>query len=216
MAHFSEDKGLIEAFISGEDLHKFVGSRVFDVTPENVTPEMRSQVKAMSYGLAYGLSAFGLARQLGIENSEAKKLMSDYFERFGGVRDYLRSVVEGARADGYTETLFGRRRPFPDLASPNRVLRDNAERAALNAPIQGTAADIMKIAMIGIEQDMRALNLTSQLLLQVHDELVLEVTNAEKQQVVEIVTQRMSEAAALSVPLDVQIGLGLNWNDAAH
>ena len=216
MAHFSEDKGLIEAFISGEDLHKFVGSRVFDVTPENVTPEMRSQVKAMSYGLAYGLSAFGLARQLGIENSEAKKLMSDYFERFGGVRDYLRSVVEGARADGYTETLFGRRRPFPDLASPNRVLRDNAERAALNAPIQGTAADIMKIAMIGIEQDMRALNLTSQLLLQVHDELVLEVTKEEKQQVVEIVTQRMSEAATLSVPLDVQIGLGLNWNDAAH
>lgn len=216
MAHFSEDKGLIEAFISGEDLHKFVGSRVFDVSPDDVTPEMRSQVKAMSYGLAYGLSAFGLARQLGIENSEAKKLMSDYFERFGGVRDYLRSVVEGARADGYTETLFGRRRPFPDLASPNRVLRDNAERAALNAPIQGTAADIMKIAMIGIEQDMRALNLTSQLLLQVHDELVLEVTKEEKQQVVEIVTHRMSEAATLSVPLDVQIGLGQNWNDAAH
>lgn len=216
MAHFSEDKGLIEAFISGEDLHKFVGSRVFDVSPEDVTPEMRSQVKAMSYGLAYGLSAFGLARQLGIDNSEAKKLMSDYFERFGGVRDYLRSVVEGARADGYTETLFGRRRPFPDLASPNRVLRDNAERAALNAPIQGTAADIMKIAMIGIEQDMRALKLTSQLLLQVHDELVLEVTQEEKQQVIEIVTQRMSDAATLSVPLDVQIGLGLNWNDAAH
>lgn len=216
MAHFSEDKGLIEAFISGEDLHKFVGSRVFDVSPDSVTPEMRSQVKAMSYGLAYGLSAFGLARQLGIENSEAKKLMSDYFERFGGVRDYLRSVVDGARADGYTETLFGRRRPFPDLASPNRVLRDNAERAALNAPIQGTAADIMKIAMIGIERDMRALNLTSQLLLQVHDELVLEVTKEEKQRVIEIVTQRMSEAATLSVPLDVQIGLGQNWNDAAH
>lgn len=216
MAHFSEDKGLIEAFISGEDLHKFVGSRVFSVRPDEVTAEMRSQVKAMSYGLAYGLSAFGLARQLGIENSAAKKLMSDYFERFGGVRDYLRSVVEDARADGYTETLFGRRRPFPDLASPNRVLRDNAERAALNAPIQGTAADIMKIAMIGIEQDMRALNLRSQLLLQVHDELVLEVTAEEKDQVIEIVTQRMSQAATLSVPLDVQIGLGQNWNDAAH
>jgi DNA polymerase-1 len=170
----------------------------------------------MSYGLAYGLSAFGLARQLGIENSAAKKLMSDYFERFGGVRDYLRSVVEDARADGYTETLFGRRRPFPDLASPNRVLRDNAERAALNAPIQVTAADIMKIAMIGIEQDMRALNLRSQLLLQVHDELVLEVTAEEKDQVIKIVTQRMSQAATLSVPLDVQIGLGQNWNDAAH
>jgi DNA polymerase-1 len=216
MAHFSEDKGLIEAFISGEDLHRFVGARVFGVPPEEVTGEMRSQVKAMSYGLAYGLSAFGLARQLGIDNSSAKKLMSDYFQRFGGVRDYLRSVVEQARAQGYTETLFGRRRPFPDLASPNRVLRDNAERAALNAPMQGTAADIMKIAMIGIEQDLIALELKSQLLLQVHDELVLEVLDSEREQVEKIVVQRMAHAAQLSVPLDVQLGIGLNWNDAAH
>lgn len=216
MAHFSEDEGLIEAFISGEDLHKFVGARVFGVEPGEVTGEMRSQVKAMSYGLAYGLSAFGLARQLGIDNSAAKKLMADYFQRFGGVRDYLRSVVEQARAQGYTETLFGRRRPFPDLASPNRVLRDNAERAALNAPMQGTAADIMKIAMIGIEQDLVALGLKSQLLLQVHDELVLEVIESEREQVVKIVTDRMSHAAKLRVPLDVQIGVGANWNDAAH
>lgn len=216
MAHFSEDEGLIEAFISGEDLHKFVGARVFGVEPGEVTGEMRSQVKAMSYGLAYGLSAFGLARQLGIDNSAAKKLMADYFQRFGGVRDYLRSVVEQARAQGYTETLFGRRRPFPDLASPNRVLRDNAERAALNAPMQGTAADIMKIAMIGIEQDLVALGLKSQLLLQVHDELVLEVIESEREQVVKIVTDRMSRAAKLRVPLDVQIGVGANWNDAAH
>ncbi|MDH6536695.1 DNA polymerase I [Aurantimicrobium minutum] len=216
MAHFSEDEGLIEAFISGEDLHKFVGARVFGVEPGEVTGEMRSQVKAMSYGLAYGLSAFGLARQLGIENSAAKKLMADYFQRFGGVRDYLRSVVEQARAQGYTETLFGRRRPFPDLASPNRVLRDNAERAALNAPMQGTAADIMKIAMIGIEQDLVALGLKSQLLLQVHDELVLEVIESEREQVEKIVTDRMSHAAKLRVPLDVQIGVGANWNEAAH
>lgn len=216
MAHFSEDEGLIEAFISGEDLHKFVGARVFGVEPGEVTGEMRSQVKAMSYGLAYGLSAFGLARQLGIDNSAAKKLMADYFQRFGGVRDYLRSVVEQARAQGYTETLFGRRRPFPDLASPNRVLRDNAERAALNAPMQGTAADIMKIAMIGIEQDLVALGLKSQLLLQVHDELVLEVIESEREQVEKIVTDRMSHAAKLRVPLDVQIGVGANWNDAAH
>ena len=216
MAHFSEDEGLIEAFISGEDLHKFVGARVFGVEPGEVTGEMRSQVKAMSYGLAYGLSAFGLARQLGIDNSAAKKLMADYFQRFGGVRDYLRSVVEQARAQGYTETLFGRRRPFPDLASPNRVLRDNAERAALNAPMQGTAADIMKIAMIGIEQDLVALELKSQLLLQVHDELVLEVIESEREQVEKIVTDRMSHAAKLRVPLDVQIGVGANWNDAAH
>lgn len=216
MAHFSEDEGLIEAFISGEDLHKFVGARVFGVEPGEVTGEMRSQVKAMSYGLAYGLSAFGLARQLGIDNSAAKKLMADYFQRFGGVRDYLRSVVEQARAQGYTETLFGRRRPFPDLASPNRVLRDNAERAALNAPMQGTAADIMKIAMIGIEQDLIALGLKSQLLLQVHDELVLEVIESEREQVEKIVTDRMAHAAKLRVPLDVQIGVGANWNDAAH
>ena len=216
MAHFSEDEGLIEAFISGEDLHKFVGARVFGVEPGEVTGEMRSQVKAMSYGLAYGLSAFGLARQLGIDNPAAKKLMADYFQRFGGVRDYLRSVVEQARAQGYTETLFGRRRPFPDLASPNRVLRDNAERAALNAPMQGTAADIMKIAMIGIEQDLVALGLKSQLLLQVHDELVLEVIESEREQVEKIVTDRMSHAAKLRVPLDVQIGVGANWNEAAH
>jgi DNA polymerase-1 len=216
MAHFSEDEGLIEAFISGEDLHKFVGARVFGVQPSEVTGEMRSQVKAMSYGLAYGLSAFGLARQLGIDNSAAKKLMADYFQRFGGVRDYLRSVVEQARAQGYTETLFGRRRPFPDLASPNRVLRDNAERAALNAPMQGTAADIMKIAMIGIEQDLVALELKSQLLLQVHDELVLEVIESEREQVEKIVIDRMAHAAKLSVPLDVQIGIGSNWNEAAH
>ena len=146
----------------------------------------------------------------------AKKLMADYFQRFGGVRDYLRSVVEQARAQGYTETLFGRRRPFPDLASPNRVLRDNAERAALNAPMQGTAADIMKIAMIGIEQDLVALELKSQLLLQVHDELVLEVIESEREQVEKIVIDRMAHAAKLSVPLDVQIGIGSNWNEAAH
>ena len=216
MAHFSEDEGLIEAFISGEDLHRFVGARVFGVEPSEVTSDMRSQVKAMSYGLAYGLSAFGLARQLGIDNSAAKKLMADYFQRFGGVRDYLRSVVEQARAQGYTETLFGRRRPFPDLASPNRVLRDNAERAALNAPMQGTAADIMKIAMIGIEEDLQALGLKSQLLLQVHDELVLEIMESERAQVEKIVVDRMSHAAKLSVPLDVQIGVGSNWNEAAH
>ena len=216
MAHFSEDEGLIEAFKSGEDLHKFVGSQVFGVEPADVTSEMRSQVKAMSYGLAYGLSAFGLSRQLGIENSAAKKLMGDYFQRFGKVRDYLRSVVEEARTHGYTETLFGRRRPFPDLASSNRVLRDNAERAALNAPIQGTAADIMKIAMVGIEQDLVSLGLSSRLLLQVHDELVLEILESERVQVEKIVVERMMGAAALRVPLDVQVGIGSNWNQAAH
>jgi DNA polymerase-1 len=216
MAHFSQDAGLIDAFKSGEDLHRFVGARIFGVPPAEVTNEMRTQVKAMSYGLAYGLSAFGLARQLGIDNSAAKKLMSDYFERFGGVRDYLRSVVANARTDGYTETLFGRRRPFPDLNSPNRVLRDNAERQALNAPIQGTAADIMKIAMVAIEQELRGRDLSSRLLLQVHDELVLEVAPGEWDDVEQLVVHHMMHATELRVPLDVQVGRGLNWNEAAH
>jgi DNA polymerase-1 len=216
MAHLSGDAGLIEAFNAGEDLHRFVGSRVFGVDPADVTSGMRSKVKAMSYGLAYGLSAFGLSKQLRIDTGEAKQLMTDYFDRFGAVRDYLRNVVEQARADGYTETIFGRRRPFPDLNSPNRVLRDNAERAALNAPIQGSAADIMKIAMIGIDADIREKELRSRMLLQVHDELVFEVAAGEGESLEQIVTERMAGAASLNVPLDVQVGLGDTWDDAAH
>ncbi|MGN6444888.1 DNA polymerase I [Amnibacterium sp.] len=216
MAHLSEDAGLIEAFHSGEDLHRFVGSRVFGVAPAEVTPFMRTKVKAMSYGLAYGLSAFGLSQQLRIDRREAEDLMQGYFERFGGVRDYLRNVVEQARVDGYTETIFGRRRPFPDLNSANRVLRGNAERAALNAPIQGTAADIMKIAMIGVGADMVAAELRSRLLLQVHDELVLEVAPGEQEVLEEIVERRMRDAAQLRVPLEVQVGLGHDWDAAAH
>jgi len=216
MAHLSGDEGLIEAFRSGEDLHRFVGARIFSVEPAEVTPAMRTKVKAMSYGLAYGLSAFGLSKQLRIPSAEAKQLMTDYFARFGAVRDYLRSVVEQAKIDGYTETIFGRRRPFPDLASPNRVLRENAERAALNAPIQGSAADIMKIAMIGVADDLHAQSLHSRLLLQVHDELVLEVAPGERDAVEAIVRERMGRAAELAVPLDVQVGVGANWDDAAH
>jgi DNA polymerase-1 len=216
MAHFSQDAGLIEAFTAGEDLHRFVGARIFGVDPANVTAEMRTKVKAMSYGLAYGLSAFGLARQLRIDNKEAKTLMTDYFERFGGVRDYLRSVVDEARERGYTETLFGRRRPFPDLTSPNHILRANAERQALNAPMQGTAADIMKLAMNRIEQQLIAEGFTSRLLMQVHDELLLEVTTDEEERVRSLVTHHMSTAASLSVPLDVQVGRGRTWNEAAH
>ena len=216
MAHLSGDAGLIEAFNSGEDLHRFVGSRIFGVDPVDVSAAMRTKVKAMSYGLAYGLSAFGLSKQLRIENSEAKQLMTDYFERFGAVREYLRSVVDKAREDGYTETIFGRRRPFPDLASSNRVLKQNAERAALNAPIQGSAADILKIAMLGIAEDLVSQQLTSRLLLQVHDELVFEVTDGELEALKAIVTNRMGHAADLQVPLEVQIGLGANWDAAAH
>ncbi|MCU1437768.1 MAG: polymerase [Naasia sp.] len=216
MAHLSEDAGLIEAFNAGEDLHRFVGARVFRVDPSDVSPVMRTKVKAMSYGLAYGLSAFGLSKQLRIPTSEAKQLMTEYFGRFGAVRDYLRNVVEQARADGYTETIFGRRRPFPDLNSPNRVLRDNAERQALNSPIQGSAADIMKLAMIRIDEAMREQELRSRMLLQVHDELVFEVAAGEWDAVESIVTDRMAHAALLLVPLDVQVGRGDNWDQAAH
>lgn len=216
MAHLSGDEGLIEAFRSGEDLHRFVGARIFGVEPADVTSEMRTKVKAMSYGLAYGLSAFGLSKQLRIESAEAKQLMTDYFARFGAVREYLRSVVAQAKEDGYTETIFGRRRPFPDLKSPNRVLRENAERQALNAPIQGSAADIMKIAMNGVAADMARDALRSRMLLQVHDELVFEVARGERDALEAIVRARMGSAAELAVPLEVQVGVGRDWNEAAH
>ena len=216
MAHLSGDAGLIEAFNAGEDLHRFVGASVFGVAPEDVTNEMRSKVKAMSYGLAYGLSAFGLSRQLRIETKEAKQLITDYFARFGAVRDYLRNVVEQAKIDGYTATIFGRRRPFPELNSANRVVRENAERAALNAPIQGSAADIMKIAMNGIAVDLIDGNLESRMLLQVHDELIFEVAPGEWDALRQVVTHRMETAADLLVPLDVQVGRGDNWDAAAH
>lgn len=216
MAHLSADPGLVEAFNSGEDLHRYVGSRVFGVSPSEVTASMRTKVKAMSYGLVYGLSAFGLSKQLRIDQAEAKQLMVDYFARFGAVRDYLRESVAQARVVGYTETIFGRRRPFPDLGSPNRVLRENAERAALNAPIQGSAADIMKIALYRIHRELRAAGLRSRVLMQIHDELVVEVAAGEWEAVEATVRARMGDAAELTVPLDVQIGRGADWDEAAH
>ena len=216
MAHLSGDAGLIEAFNSGEDLHRFVGARVFGVDPGEVTPAMRTKVKAMSYGLVYGLSAFGLSKQLRIEQSEAKALMTDYFARFGAVRDYLRGVVEQARVDGYTTTIFGRRRPFGDLHSSNRVLRDNAERQALNSPIQGSAADILKRAMIDVDREIRDRAMASRMLLTVHDELVFEVAPGELDELTGLVERVMRGAADLSVPLDVQLGSGVNWDAAAH
>jgi len=216
MAHLSEDEGLIEAFNKGEDLHRFVGSRIFGVEPAKVTSDMRSQVKAMSYGLVYGLSEYGLAKQLGLTNADAKALMKDYFERFGGVRRYLAKVVEDAKAHGYTKTLHGRRRPFDDLTSKIFQVRENARRAALNAPIQGTAADIMKLAMNAIHQEMTALAMNSRMLLQVHDELVFEVAKGELEALRKLVTEKMESVVKLSVPLDVQIGTGRSWDEAGH
>ncbi|MDO5742885.1 MAG: DNA polymerase I [Micrococcaceae bacterium] len=216
MAHLSGDEALIQAYLDGEDLHRFVGSHVFDVEPEDVSSEMRSKVKAMSYGLAYGLSSFGLSKQLKISVDEARTLMKDYFSRFGAVRDYLRAVVDQARKDGYTETIFGRRRYLPELTSDNRQLRDIAERAALNAPIQGSAADIIKRAMLGVQEGLDEAKLKSRMLLQVHDELVLEVAPGELETVEKIVRERMGAAAELKVPLDVHVGIGTSWQDAGH
>ena len=216
MAHLSGDEGLIEAFRTGEDLHRFVGARVFGCEPEDVTPEMRSKVKAMSYGLAYGLSAFGLSKQLTISTGEAQGLMDEYFARFGGVRDYLREVVAEARATGYTATMLGRRRYLPDLTSDNRQRREGAERMALNAPIQGSAADIIKLAMKGVDAALTAEGLSSRMLLQVHDELVLEVAPGEREALEALVRREMGAAVEMDVPLDVSVGVGRSWHDAAH
>ncbi|GAA2235379.1 DNA polymerase I [Streptomyces amakusaensis] len=216
MAHLSQDEGLIEAFTSGEDLHNTVASQVFGVETSAVDAEMRRKIKAMSYGLAYGLSAFGLSQQLNIEAGEARALMDTYFERFGGVRDYLHRAVDEARATGYTATMLGRRRYLPDLNSDNRQRREAAERMALNAPIQGTAADIVKIAMLKVDGALREAKLSSRLLLQVHDEIVLEISPGEREEVEAIVRREMSSAASLSAPLDVSVGVGTDWESAAH
>ena len=214
MAHLSKDEALVEAFNSGEDLHESVARKVFDVT--DVTPDLRRQIKAMSYGLAYGLSPYGLAAQLDISTEDAKIMMEDYFRRFGGIRAYLAEVVEVARGKLYTETMYGRRRMLPDLVSENRQRREIAERMALNAPIQGSAADIVKIAMLKVDQALRDARFQSRLLLQVHDELVLEVAKGEREAVTQLVSEQMRSAAQLLVPLDVNVGTGPNWDAAAH
>ncbi len=216
MAHASADAGLIEAFRSGADFHTVMASRVFGVDAGHVSVEQRARIKAMNYGLAYGLSAFGLSNQLGIAVSDAKGLMDEYFERFGGVRDYLQSIVATARRTEYTETLLGRRRYLPDLMSSNRQRREMAERMALNAPIQGSAADIIKVAMLDTEAELARRGLRSRMLLQVHDELVLEVAPGERAALEEVVRDKMGHAVALDVPLDVSVGVGSSWFEAAH
>jgi DNA polymerase-1 len=216
MAHLSRDAGLIEAFTTGEDLHTFVASRAFDIPTADVDGELRRRIKAMSYGLAYGLSAYGLAQQLKITADEARVQMDAYFTRFGGVRDYLKGIVDQARQDGYTETILGRRRYLPDLTSDNRQRREMAERMALNAPIQGSAADIIKVAMLGVHRGLGREGMRSRLLLQVHDELVLEVAKGERDQLEQLVRREMGSAYPLDVPLDVSVGIGQNWDSAAH
>ena len=216
LAHLAEDKKLLEAFASGEDLHSTVASLVFGVKGDEVTPDMRRQIKAMSYGLAYGLTAFGLSQQLDITPGEASALMENYYKRFGGIRDYLATVVVEAKKVGYTETLLGRRRYLPDLQNENKFKREIAERAALNAPIQGTAADIIKLAMLRVDQAMKAANLKSRLLLQIHDELLFEYIESELEELKELVKQEMGAAYPLKAPLSVNIGYGNSWHAAEH
>ena len=216
MADVSEDSGLIAAFKSGEDFHSVTASRVFDVDPKSVTGAQRSKIKAMNYGLAYGLSAYGLGQQLRIDPSEARNLMDEYFERFGGVRAYLHGVVDEARRTGFTETLLGRRRYLPDLTSDNRQRREMAERMALNAPIQGSAADIIKVAMLRVDAALIREGLASRMLLQVHDELVFEVAHGEREVLEALVRREMAAAADLAVPLEVSVGVGRTWHEAGH
>ncbi|TCF03031.1 DNA polymerase I [Bifidobacterium longum subsp. longum] len=216
MADLSDDEALIEAFRSGADFHKYVASMVYKLPVDQITGDQRSHVKAMSYGLAYGLSTYGLAQQLKIAPREAEALKNRYFDTFGKVHDYLESLVANAREKGYTETIFGRRRYFPALHSTNRVAREAAERAALNAPIQGSAADIMKIAMIRAEQTLAEAHVKSRIILQIHDELVVEIAPGEGDQVIELVRNAMEHAVDLAVPLDVSCGIGSDWQLAAH
>jgi DNA polymerase-1 len=216
MAHLSEDALLIEAFKSGRDFHAVTAARVFEVDADAVTPQMRAKIKAMNYGLAYGLSAYGLSNQLGIDTGEARGLMDEYFETFGGVRDYLAGIVDEARKCGFTETIMGRRRYLPDLTSDNRQRREMAERMALNAPIQGSAADIIKVAMLKVDSAIPEAGLRSRMLLQVHDELVFEVAPGEAVGLEELVRAQMAAAAELTVPLDVSVGTGHSWHEAAH
>jgi DNA polymerase-1 len=216
MAHLSGDEALAAAFTSGHDFHAATASSVFGVDPADVTGELRSRIKAMNYGLAYGLSVYGLSQQLHVTPDEARAFMDEYFRQFGGVRDYLNEVVARARADGFTQTMLGRRRYLPDLTSDNRQRREMAERMALNAPIQGSAADIIKVAMLAVDRQMRAQGLRSRMLLQVHDELLFEVAPGERGQLRELVPAAMCGAFELTVPLDVSMGTGQSWAEAAH
>jgi DNA polymerase I len=216
MADLSRDEALLSAFESGHDFHAATASRVFAVAPGDVNTEQRAKIKAMNYGLAYGLSAFGLSGQLRVSVEEARGLMEDYFTEFGGVRDYLQSIVVQARLDGYTSTIMGRRRYLPDLTADNRQRREMAERMALNAPIQGSAADVIKVAMLRVRAALAAAGLASRMLLQVHDELIFEVAPGELDDLTALVTAEMGAATTLRVPLAVSTGTGRSWAEAAH
>ncbi len=215
MAHLSKDKGLLEAFNQGEDIHAKTASEVFDVNLDEVTPDLRRNAKAINFGLIYGISAFGLGKQLGINRNLAAEYMGMYFEKYPGVKAYMETTKDTARDAGYIETLFGRRLYLRDINASNAIRRQASERVAINAPVQGSAADIMKIAMINAHKSLKESKLKAQLTLQVHDELIVDTPKKETDKVVELLTKSMQEAADLDVPLEIDIGIGNNW-DQAH
>ena len=215
MAHLSEDKGLIEAFKNKEDIHSKTASEVFSVSEDQVTPELRRNAKAINFGLIYGISAFGLGKQLGINRNLAAEYMALYFAKYPGVKTYMESVKESARQLGYIETLFGRRLYLRDINASNAISRQASEREAINAPVQGTAADIMKIAMINTFKALKKHNLKAKMTLQVHDEIIIESPVGETKKVIDVVKESMESAAEIKVPLVVDIGTGNNW-DQAH
>jgi DNA polymerase-1 len=213
LAHFSNDPLLVDAFRRGDDIHTLTASQVFGVPPLMVTPDHRRQAKVVNFGIVYGLSPFGLSQNLGIEPSEAKQFISAYFEKYGGVRVFIDRTLEGARRDQNVKTLFGRIRPMPDINSKNSNQRGFAERTAVNTPLQGTAADLIKIAMIRIDEAIRDRGLKSRMTLQVHDELVFEVPETELEVMRSLVREYMEKVHSLAVPLVVEIGVGRNWRD---
>jgi DNA polymerase-1 len=213
LAHFSKDSLLVEAYRRGDDIHTLTASQVFGVPPLMVTPDHRRQAKVVNFGIVYGLSAFGLSQTLGIEPAEAKQFINAYFERYIGVRAFIDRTLDEARREGKVKTLFGRVRPIPDINSKNANLRGFAERTAVNTPLQGTAADLIKIAMIRIDAALRERGLKSRMTLQVHDELVFEVPESEVEVMRALVREQMEKVHPLTVPLLVEIGVGRNWRD---
>jgi DNA polymerase I len=214
MAHLSQDEGLLDAFRSGEDIHATTAAKVFDLPLDAVDSALRDRAKAVNYGLAYGLTSYGLGQQLGIPPDEAQEIVDAYMARFPGISAFLGQAVEDARRDGFTTTLFGRRRYLPDLMADNRNRRQMAERMALNAPIQGAAADIIKLAMIAVDRALDGAGLRTQMLLQVHDEIVLEAPADEAEQAEALVREAMAGVAELAVPLEVDTATGVTWYDA--
>ncbi len=214
MAHLSNDEGLLEAFSQGKDIHRATAAEIFGVGLESVETEQRRAAKAVNFGLIYGMSAFGLAKQLNVSRTEAADYVKLYFQRYPGVKHYMEDTREKAKESGYVETLFGRRLYLPNINHRNGMLRQHAERTAINAPMQGTAADIIKIAMIAVSDWLRYGETQTKMIMQVHDELVFEVAEDELEAVNKIIVDRMVNATELAVPLVVDTDIGINWDEA--